>query len=58
MYIELVLEGIWDKNDVFEIEVINVFLICFVVDKDNEVLDFKELIVRYLLKVDVGVIVI
>lgn len=34
------------------------FLICFIVDKENEVLDFKELIVRYLLKVEVGVIVI
>ena len=57
-HIELVLEGIRDKNDVPETEVINVFPIRFVVDKDNEVSDPKELIARHSLKVDAGVIAI
>lgn len=57
-HIESVLEGIRDKNDVPETEVINVFPIRFVVDKDNEVSDPKELIARHSLKVDVGVIAI
>ena len=57
-HIESVLEGIRDKNDVPEIEVINVFPIRFVVDKDNEVSDPKELIARHSLKVDAGVIAI
>lgn len=57
-HIESVLEGIRDKNDVPETEVINVFPIRFVVDKDNEVSDPKELIARYSLKVDAGVIAI
>ncbi|MCG8950374.1 cell division protein FtsA [Staphylococcus epidermidis] len=57
-YIESVLEGIRDKNDVPETEVINVFPIRFVVDKDNEVSDPKELIARHSLKVDAGVIAI
>ena len=55
-HIESVLEGIRDKNDVPETEVINVFPIRFVVDKDNEVSDPKELIARHSLKVDAGVI--
>ncbi len=41
-HIESVLEGIRDKNDVPETEVINVFPIRFVVDKDNEVSDQKN----------------
>ena len=57
-HIESVLEGIRDKNDVPETEVINVFPIRFVVDKDNEVSDPKELIERHSLKVDAGVIAI
>ncbi|MBM6194668.1 cell division protein FtsA [Staphylococcus epidermidis] len=57
-HIESVLEGIRDKNDVPETEVINVFPISFVVDKDNEVSDPKELIARHSLKVDAGVIAI
>ncbi|GAA8619099.1 cell division protein FtsA [Helicobacter pylori] len=57
-HIESVLEGIRDKNDVPETEVINVFPIRFVVDKDNEVSDPKELIARHTLKVDAGVIAI
>lgn len=57
-HIESVLEGIRDKNDVSETEVINVFPIRFVVDKDNEVSDPKELIARHSLKVDAGVIAI
>lgn len=57
-HIESVLEGIRDKNDVPETEVINVFTIRFVVDKDNEVSDPKELIARHSLKVDAGVIAI
>lgn len=57
-HIESVLEGIRDKNDVPETEVINVFPIRFVVDKDNEVSDPKELITRHSLKVDAGVIAI
>ena len=57
-HIESGLEGIRDKNDVPETEVINVFPIRFVVDKDNEVSDPKELIARHSLKVDAGVIAI
>ena len=57
-HIESVLEGIRDKNDVPETEVINVFPIRFVVDKDNEVSDPKELIARHSLKVDAGAIAI
>lgn len=57
-HIESVLEGIRDKNDVPETEVINVFPIRFVVDKDNEVSDPKELIARHSIKVDAGVIAI
>ncbi|BFL68077.1 MULTISPECIES: cell division protein FtsA [Staphylococcus] len=57
-HIESVLDGIRDKNDVTETEVINVFPIRFVVDKDNEVSDPKELIARHSLKVDAGVIAI
>ena len=57
-HIESVLEGIRDKNDVPETEVINVFPIRFVVDKDNEVSDPKELIARHSLKVDAGGIAI
>ena len=57
-HIESVLEGIRDKNDVPETEVINVFPIRFVVDKDNEVSDPKELSARHSLKVDAGVIAI
>lgn len=57
-HIESVLEGIRDKNDVPETEVINVLPIRFVVDKDNEVSDPKELIARHSLKVDAGVIAI
>ena len=57
-HIESVLEGIRDKNDVPETEVIKVFPIRFVVDKDNEVSDPKELIARNSLKVDAGVIAI
>lgn len=57
-HIESVLEGIRDKNDVPETEVINVFPIRFVVDKDNEVSDPKELIARHSLIVDAGVIAI
>ena len=57
-HIESVLEGIRDKNDVPETEVINVFPIRFVVDKDNEVSDPKELIARHSLKVYAGVIAI
>ncbi|MCG2342388.1 cell division protein FtsA [Staphylococcus epidermidis] len=57
-HIESVLEGIRDKNDVPETEVINVFPIRFVVDKDNEVSDPKELIARHSLKVEAGVIAI
>lgn len=57
-HIESVLEGIRDKNDVPETEVVNVFPIRFVVDKDNEVSDPKELIARHSLKVDAGVIAI
>ncbi|MDH9184492.1 cell division protein FtsA [Staphylococcus epidermidis] len=57
-HIESVLEGIRDKNDVPETEVINVFPIRFVVDKNNEVSDPKELIARHSLKVDAGVIAI
>ena len=42
-HIESVLDGIRDKNDVTETEVINVFPIRFVVDKDNEVSDPKRI---------------
>ena len=57
-HIESVLEGIRDKNDVPETEVINVFPIRFIVDGDNEVSDPKELIARHSLKVEAGVIAI
>ncbi len=53
-----VLEGIREKNDVQETEVINVFPIRFIVDKENEVSDPKELIARHSLKVEAGVIAI
>lgn len=56
-HIEKVLEGI-KKNDVQETEVINVFPIRFIVDKENEVSDPKELIARHSLKVEAGVIAI
>ncbi|WP_371334563.1 hypothetical protein, partial [Campylobacter jejuni] len=51
-HIEKVLEGIREKNDVQETEVINVFPIRFIVDKENEVSDPKELIARHSLKVE------
>lgn len=57
-HIETVLEGIREKNDVPETEVINTFPIRFVVDGENEVSDPKELIARHSLKVDAGVIAI
>lgn len=57
-HIEKVLEGIREKNDVQETEVINVFPIRFIVDKENEVSDPKELIARHSLKVEAGVIAI
>ena len=57
-HIEKVLEDIREKNDVPETEVINVFPIRFIVDKENEVSDPKELIARHSLKVDAGVIAI
>lgn len=41
-----------------ETEVINVFPIRFIVDKENEVSDPKELIARHSLKVEAGVIAI
>ncbi|MEX5672930.1 MULTISPECIES: cell division protein FtsA [unclassified Staphylococcus cohnii species complex] len=57
-HIERVLEGIREKNDVPETEIINAFPIKFVVDDDNEVSDPKELIARHSLKVEAGVIAI
>lgn len=57
-HIESVLEGIREKNDVPETEVITAFPIKFVVDGDNEVSDPKELIARHSLKVEAGVIAI
>ncbi|AVL78497.1 cell division protein FtsA [Staphylococcus ureilyticus] len=57
-HIERVLEGIREKNDVPETEIINAFPIKFVVDGDNEVSDPKELIARHSLKVEAGVIAI
>ncbi|WP_210124112.1 MULTISPECIES: cell division protein FtsA [unclassified Staphylococcus] len=57
-HIERVLEGIREKNDVPETEIINAFPIKFVVDSDNEVSDPKELIARHSLKVEAGVIAI
>ena len=57
-HIETVLEGIRDKNDVEETEVVDTFPIRFVVDGDNEVSDPKELIARHSLKVEAGVIAI
>ncbi|WYW90955.1 cell division protein FtsA [Staphylococcus aureus] len=56
-HIEKVLEGIREKNEQ-ETEVINVFPIRFIVDKENEVSDPKELIARHSLKVEAGVIAI
>ena len=49
-HIETVLEGIRQKNDVPDTEVIDVFPIRFIVDGDNEVSDPKELIARHSLK--------
>ncbi|WP_210126444.1 MULTISPECIES: cell division protein FtsA [unclassified Staphylococcus] len=57
-HIERVLEGIREKNDVPETEIINAFPIKFVVDGDNEVSDPKKLIARHSLKVEAGVIAI
>ena len=57
-HIERVLEGIREKNDVPETEIINAFPIKFVVDGENEVSDPKELIARHSLKVEAGVIAI
>ncbi|MBF7018937.1 cell division protein FtsA [Staphylococcus sp. 18_1_E_LY] len=57
-HIESALEGIREKNDVPETEVINAFPIKFIVDGDNEVSDPKELIARHSLKVEAGVIAI
>ena len=57
-HIETVLEGIRQKNDVPDTEVIDVFPIRFIVDGDNEVSDPKELIARHSLKVEAGVIAI
>ncbi|WP_210139872.1 cell division protein FtsA [Staphylococcus sp. GDY8P54P] len=57
-HIERVLEGVREKNDVPETEIINAFPIKFVVDGDNEVSDPKELIARHSLKVEAGVIAI
>ncbi|MHD0397998.1 cell division protein FtsA [Staphylococcus simulans] len=57
-HIETVLEGIRDKNDVEETEVVDTFPIRFIVDGDNEVSDPKELIARHSLKVESGVIAI
>ncbi|WP_145379891.1 cell division protein FtsA [Staphylococcus cohnii] len=57
-HIESVLEGIREKNDVPETEIINAFPIKFVVDGENEVSDPKELIARHSLKVEAGVIAI
>ncbi|MBF7017352.1 cell division protein FtsA [Staphylococcus durrellii] len=57
-HVESALEGIREKNDVPETEVINAFPIKFIVDGDNEVSDPKELIARHSLKVEAGVIAI
>lgn len=57
-HIESVLEGIREKNDVPETEIINAFPIKFIVDGENEVSDPKELIARHGLKVEAGVIAI
>ncbi|MEP9851686.1 cell division protein FtsA [Staphylococcus aureus] len=57
-HIESVLEGIREKNDVPETEIINAFPIKFIVDGENEVSDPKELIARHSLKVEAGVIAI
>ncbi|MEB8124273.1 cell division protein FtsA [Staphylococcus succinus] len=57
-HIESVLEGIREKNEVPDTEIINAFPIKFVVDGDNEVSDPKELIARHGLKVEAGVIAI
>ncbi|MGV3041669.1 cell division protein FtsA [Staphylococcus rostri] len=57
-HIETVLEGIRNKNDQPDTEVVNVFPIRFVVDDDNEVSDPKELVARHSLQVDAGVIAI
>ncbi|WP_210135313.1 cell division protein FtsA [Staphylococcus sp. GDX8P80P] len=57
-HIEEVLEGIRQKNDVANTDVIDVFPIRFIVDGDNEVSDPKELIARHSLRVEAGVIAI
>ncbi|MCH4476167.1 cell division protein FtsA [Staphylococcus haemolyticus] len=57
-HIEEVLEGIRQKNDVADTDVIDVFPIRFIVDGDNEVSDPKELIARHSLRVEAGVIAI
>src|SRR5699024_8696273 len=57
-HIESVIEGIREKNDVRETEIINALPIKFIVDGDNEVSDPKELIARHSLKVEAGVIAI
>lgn len=57
-HIEGVLEGIRQKNDVADTDVIDVFPIRFIVDGDNEVSDPKELIARHSLRVEAGVIAI
>lgn len=57
-HIESVLEGLREKNDVPETEIINAFPIKFIVDGENEVSDPKELIARHGLKVEAGVIAI
>ncbi|GEP84206.1 putative cell division protein FtsA [Staphylococcus piscifermentans] len=57
-HIETVLEGIRDKNDVEETEVVDTFPVRFVVDGENEVSDPKELIARHSLRVEAGVIAI
>lgn len=44
-HIEKVLEGIREKNDVQETEVINVFPIRFIVDKENEVSEDRKSVV-------------
>lgn len=57
-HIEEVLEGIRQKNDVADTDVVDVFPIRFIVDGDNEVSDPKELIARHSLRVEAGVIAI
>src|SRR5699024_8448452 len=57
-HIESVLEGIREKNDVPDTDIIDAFRINFIVDGDNEVSDPKELIARHSLKVEAGVIAI